>query len=147
MVPRQAIGPSALPGGAPSLSLIVGVMDQGIDSDGRVHTDPLPSPLCPRLRINTKLEERTKDGQPNTLRRFESEPSILCDGWCSYNVFAHRTAVSVHSFSCCTGELTFAYQLSLSACSDPQRAREGPRGSLTMVVYRYLGKQRSLQLI
>ena len=33
-------------------------------------------------------------------------------------------------------------QLSLSACSDPQRAWEGPQGSLTTILCKYLSKQR-----
>ena len=139
-------------------------MARGIDSNNRVRNDPLPSP-CPQLRINTKLEEGTEDRQTNKRRMsmgseaypahegprssgaflsptryVESPVSYVCDGWCGYNVLAHRTVVSVLAFSCCTGKLTFAYQLSLSACSDSQRAREGPRGSLTTVLCKYLGK-------
>ena len=122
------MGLSGLRGAALSLPSIVGVMARGINSNNRVHTDPLPSPSCPRLRINTKLEERTKDGQSNKrgkseahparegrLRnsasflsptRFESPVSNVCDGWCEYNVLAHRTAVRVLAFSYCTNELT-----------------------------------------
>ena len=123
------MGHSGLRGAALSLPSIVGVMARGINNNNRVHTDPLPSPY-PRLRINTKLEERTKDGQSNkrgkseaypardgrsrssasilspTLTRYESPVSNVCDGWCGYNVLAHRTAVSVVAFSCCAGEPT-----------------------------------------
>ena len=38
----------------------------------------------------------------------------------------------------------FPHQLSLSACSDPQRAWEGPHGSLTYVLCKYLGKHTLL---
>jgi hypothetical protein len=36
-------------------------------------------------------------------------------------------------------------QLSLSACSDPQRAWEGPQGSLTAVLCSFLGQRIFLE--
>jgi len=47
---------------------------------------------------------------------------VICDGWCGYDIIQHATV------------------LSLSACVDLQRAWEGPRGSLTAVLCRFLEK-------
>ncbi|KAN0136670.1 Caspase domain containing protein [Lactarius tabidus] len=143
-VRHHAMGLSGLQGAAFPLPSIVSVMARGNDSNTRLYSDPLPAP-CPRLRIDTKLGESTEDEQPNKrwksmgseacparkgrprsigsilpLMRVESPVSNVCDGWCGHNPFAHRTA------------------LSLSACSDPQRAWEGPRGSLATVLCKYL---------
>ena len=117
------------------------------NENGRSLSHPSPATVLHQAMGPFTLRGHLRSGEEFLSPRSESPVSMACDGWCRYNVFAHRTAVSIHSFSCCAGELTFAYQLSLSACSDPQRAREGARGSLTMVLCRYLGKQRSLQLI
>jgi len=115
----------------------------------RLYTGGLPSPY-PRLRIDTQVGGNTGDWRPNrrwwsmgdseahparegrlqqryadvlSPTRYDSPVSnVRCDGWCKYDIFARRVA------------------LSLSACSDPQRAWEGPRGSLTTVLCNYLHK-------
>jgi hypothetical protein len=51
---------------------------------------------------------------------------VRCDGWCSYDDLTPRATV-----------------VSLSACADLQRAWEGPRGSLTVVLCEFLKKQPS----
>lgn len=127
IVRQHAMGLSGLHGAAYPLPSIVDVMTRNIDSNTRVYTDPLPAP-CPRLRIDTKLEESTEDrqtdkrcrsmgseacpareGRPRSSgsfvspTRFESPVSNVCDGWCRYNPFARRSAVSVLAFSCLRG--------------------------------------------
>lgn len=52
------------------------------------------------------------------------EPRFVCDGWCKHSEVSHPNV------------------LSLSACSDLQRAWEGPNGSLTTILCNYL-KQNS----
>ena len=129
------------------------------DSNIRLHTEPSPLP-SPRLRIDTQLGD-SADGGPSNKRwksMGDSEACasflsptrprcnspiayVKCDGWCKSDPFARRVAVSMLSFSCRVDKLTIRVpQLSLSACSDPQRAWEGPRGSLTTVLCKYLGK-------
>jgi len=130
------MGLSGLQGSAYPLPSIAGVIAY-TDSNNRSPTDPLPSP-CPRLKINTQVRESTDQsnrrwrsvGDSGAYRadvlsptRYDSPVSnIKCDGWCKRDIFARRVA------------------LSLSACSDPQRAWEGPRGSLTTVLCNYLHK-------
>ncbi|KAH8994283.1 caspase domain-containing protein [Lactarius akahatsu] len=148
IVRNQAMGPSALHDPAFQIPSIVGVMARNIDNNIRLYTDPLPSP-CAQLRIDTQVggsaDEANRrwmsmgdsEGYPpregRRLRscvplvsptRYESPVSIVkCDGWCHYDPFVRKTV------------------LSLSACSDPQRAWEGPRGSLTTVLCKYLKTQ------
>ena len=97
------------------------------DNDRSV-TGPLPSPH-PRLRIDMQmLVESTDDGQTNRHQRtmgseayptrrgrpprsYANIPSLprcdspvsyaMCDGWCNYDSFESRFAVSVLSFSFC----------------------------------------------
>ncbi|KAH9041167.1 caspase domain-containing protein [Lactarius hengduanensis] len=57
---------------------------------------------------------------PSQPRSASPEPLFVCDGWCHRNDDPYPT------------------MLSLSACSDLQRAWEGPNGSLTTVVCNYL---------
>ncbi|KAI9440267.1 caspase domain-containing protein [Lactarius psammicola] len=149
IVRNYAMGHSGLRGSGPPLPSIAGVMARDINNI-RLQTDPLPS-SCTGLRIDTQVGGSTDEGQPNRrwmstgesevyparegrrLRscatllsptRYESPVSnVKCDGWCDYDPFARRTV------------------LSLSACSDPQRAWEGPRGSLTTVLCKYLETQ------
>jgi len=54
--------------------------------------------------------------------RFASPERLGCDGWCQHSEDPHPNV------------------LSLSACSDLQRAWEGPKGSLTTVLCNYLKK-------
>lgn len=130
IVPHHAMGLSGLHG-ATFLPSTVGMVTRGIDRNTPQYSDPSPSPP-PRLRIDTKLEDGMEDRQANKRRRsmgseaypaheghlqgsgsFLSSTSYLqspgldmCNGWCGYNVLAHRTAVSLFDFSCCAGELT-----------------------------------------
>ncbi|KAN0136668.1 Caspase domain containing protein [Lactarius tabidus] len=139
VVRHQAMGLSDLRGTTDPFPSISGVIAR---DNAPFLADPWPP--HPRLLTTTKSEESTEDGQPNrgmgseagptrkcrprsngsflSPTRHESPVSNVCDGWCRYNSFTRRTA------------------LSLSACSDPQRACEGPRGSLTTVLCRYLEK-------
>jgi hypothetical protein len=113
------MGLSGLHGAAFPLPSIVGVMTRDIDSSTRVYSDPLPAP-CPRLQIDTKLEDSREDDKPNKRWRSEAAParegrprssgsflsptrydspvSNVCDGWCEPDPFARRTAVSVLLF-------------------------------------------------
>lgn len=94
------------------------------------------SPLSrTQLRIDTQLGGRTDDGRTIQCTMSVEEPEayptspvlcdsplqwVLCDGWCQYNTIAHPTVIS------------------LSACSDLQRAWDGPNGSLSTVLCKYL---------
>ncbi|KAI9438818.1 caspase domain-containing protein [Lactarius indigo] len=148
IVRNHAMGHSGLHGSASQLPSIARVMARNIDNNIRLHTDPLPSPCAP-LRINTQvggsIDEANRrwmsmgdsegysprEGRrPRSIAalvsptRYESPVSFVkCDGWCDYDPSVHRTV------------------LSLSACSDPQRAWEGPRGSLTTVLCKFLKTQ------
>ncbi|KAH9005351.1 hypothetical protein EDB83DRAFT_754341 [Lactarius deliciosus] len=103
---------------------IAGVMAQNIDNNIRLYTDPLPSP-CARLRIDTQVGGSTDEANRRwmSIVGLEGYTFVTCDGWCDYDPFVRKTV------------------LSLSACSDPQRAWEGPRGSLTTVLCKYLKTQ------
>ncbi|KAH9977499.1 caspase domain-containing protein [Russula compacta] len=68
----------------------------------------------PRERMLFEFESQVRYASP--------EPSFACDGWCDYSEVPHPNV------------------LSLSACSDLQRAWEGPKGSLTTVLCNYLKK-------
>jgi hypothetical protein len=145
-VRHQAVGLSD-PHGNPFSSIADVVARDNV----RLLADPLPSPH-PQMRIDTQmLVESTDDGQPtrhwgsigaeseayptgedghprsyaNILSptRCDSPVSyVKCDGWCGYDPFESRFA------------------LSLSACSDPQRAWDAPHGTLATVLCRYLEK-------
>ncbi|KAH9059168.1 caspase domain-containing protein [Lactarius vividus] len=147
IVRNYAIGHSGLHGSALQLPSIIGVMARNIDNN-RLHTDPLPSPSA-RLRIDTQVGGSTDEANrrrmsmgdseeypPREGRRPRSRAALVsptrydspvsfvkCDGWCNYDPSVYKTV------------------LSLSACSDPQRAWEGPRGSLTTVLCKYLKTQ------
>ncbi|KAH9953158.1 caspase domain-containing protein [Russula dissimulans] len=61
-----------------------------------------------------------------TQTRYASpEPRFVCDGWCKYTEVSHPNV------------------LSLSSCSDMQRAWDGPNGSLTTILCNYLKKNNS----
>ncbi|KAN0136650.1 Caspase domain containing protein [Lactarius tabidus] len=145
-VRHQAVGLSGLHGNP--FALIADVVTR---DNVQLLTDPFPSPH-PLLQIDTQvLAETTDDGQPNRRRTSIGESEIhpvgegghsgshailsptrcdspvsyvRCDGWCGYDPFESRFAVS----------------LSLSACSGPQRAWDSPHRSLATVLCRYLGK-------
>jgi len=65
-----------------------------------------------RELVRTIIESQPRYASP--------EATFACDGWCKYS------------------DVQYANILSLSACSDMQRAWEGPRGSLTTVLCNYL---------
>ncbi|KAH9959977.1 caspase domain-containing protein [Russula dissimulans] len=113
-------------------STIASVMSQLTDT-------PPGSPL----RINTEVShvsatsqrEASLEARPHEVlsqrsgisflspTRYDSPvSSVGCSGWCGYEIVPHPTV------------------LSLSACGDPQRAWEGPRGSLTVVLCEFLAK-------
>jgi hypothetical protein len=56
------------------------------------------------------------------IRSASPEPRFVCDGWCKHSEVLHPNV------------------LSLSACSDLQRAWEGPNGSLTTILCNYLSQ-------
>jgi hypothetical protein len=132
-----------------------------------------PKLTDPPLRINTQVSNasltnhRTMSMEPHQreARHSRSWVSILspsrmratspvtqmrCDGWCGYDVKLYANVVGIMT-------LRFAWwptyndipclprQISLSACSDPQRAWEGPRGSLTTVLCDFLGQPTFLK--
>lgn len=73
----------------------------------------------PRGRPRARREQKLF-GSPT--RCSSPEARFACDGWCKYSEESHPNV------------------LSLSACSDLQRAWEGPKGSLTTVLCNYLKK-------
>jgi hypothetical protein len=78
----------------------------------------------PSPRGRTRGTRRPRERMLFTQTRYASpEARFVCDGWCKHSDDAHPTV------------------LSLSACSDLQRAWEGPKGSLTTVLCNYLKKQ------
>jgi len=138
-VRHHAIGLSGHRGTGYPLRSIASVISHA-DGNIRLHTDPSPLP-SPRLRIDTQMGGSVDGGpsnkrwksmgdseacasilSPTRLRSNSPIAYVKCDGWCRYDPFARRVA------------------LSLSACSDPQRAWEGPQGSLTTVLCKYLAK-------
>jgi hypothetical protein len=73
--------------------------------------------------------------------RFASpEGLFVCDGWCKYSEEPHPNVVSIENRLWRDNGLHACRQLSLSACSDLQRAWEGPKGSLTTMLCDYLSK-------
>ena len=69
------------------------------------------------------------------------EPLFACDGWCKYSEVSHPNVVSISpSLVRNTMRPHACRQLSLSACSDSQRAWEGPNGSLTVILCNYLSQ-------
>ncbi|KAH9165606.1 hypothetical protein EDB89DRAFT_2008573 [Lactarius sanguifluus] len=109
-----------------------------IDNNIRSHTYPQSS-LGARLQIDTQVGgtdewQLNRDSEAYQTHRSallpvpptlcESPvPMFECDGWCDYDFHSYPIV------------------LSLSASSDPQRAWEGPRGSLTTVLCKYLETQ------
>jgi len=69
---------------------------------------------------------RDRERMMFTQTRYASpEPRFVCDGWCEHSEVSHPNV------------------LSLSACSDLQRAWEGPNGSLTTILCNYLKENNS----
>ncbi|KAI9438731.1 caspase domain-containing protein [Lactarius indigo] len=86
-------------------------------SAGRSVNHRESSPASQSRAIRRPRERSLFPSQPRTA---SPEPALVCDGWC------HRD------------DDPYPAVLSLSACSDLQRAWEGPNGSLTTVVCNYL---------
>jgi hypothetical protein len=77
---------------------------------------------------------------PSPFRCASPEHNYSCDGWCQYSEVPSPNVVSIGVPFRLGEVVTHIYwQLSLSACSDSQRAWEGPRGSLTTILCSYLG--------
>jgi len=93
-------------------------------------TSTVASPVSPggqsRGRRGARMSrDRERMSMMFTQTRCASpEPRFVCDGWCKHSEVSHPNV------------------LSLSACSDLQRAWEGPNGSLTTILCNYL-KQNS----
>ena len=118
------------------------------------------SPTAEPLQIDTQLREArpvgkremSPRGRPRARRetreqmffgsqtRFASPEARFCDGWCKYSDEPHPNVVSIKHLRFRDSGLHVFRQLSLSACSDLQRAWEGPKGSLTTVVCNFLSK-------
>lgn len=134
IVRGQAFGLISRPGsGSQQSSSIASVMgsqhrqsDTHAGSPLRINTN-----VGGALSANQRKQSVEADGRGNMsvlspTRRFMSPISrVRCDGWCGYDVIPRATVVS------------------LSACADLQRAWEGPRGSLTVVLCEFLKKQPS----
>lgn len=78
--------------------------------------------MSPRGRPRARREAREQMLFGSQTRFASPEARFVCDGWCKYSEEPHSNV------------------LSLSACSDLQRAWEGPKGSLTRVLCNYLEK-------
>ncbi|KAI0297813.1 hypothetical protein B0F90DRAFT_1737856 [Multifurca ochricompacta] len=115
---------------APSISSVM---------NDRLTNQSLPLPLridtqvgsvFPAVQRTMSMERYIREGRSArgstpllSPTRYESPVSrVKCDGWCGYEIRPHPNV------------------LSLSACSDLQRAWEGPRGSLTAVLCNFLSK-------
>jgi hypothetical protein len=78
--------------------------------------------MSPRGRPRARRETRDQMLFGSQTRFASPEAQFVCDGWCKHSEVPHPNV------------------LSLSACSDLQRAWEGPKGSLTTVLCNYLKK-------
>ena len=108
----------------------------------RVNTNIGSALSTSHLSVDTNVQDSMSVLSPN--RRYESPISrVRCDGWCGYDLKPCATVVSVDS-PASSGLITLRWaptnQVSLSACADLQRAWEGPRGSLTVVLCEFLSK-------
>jgi hypothetical protein len=73
------------------------------------------------------VEADARDSDTSPTRRCKSPISrVKCDGWCDYDLIPCATVVSVDSPAL--------------APTNQQRAWEGPRGSLTVVICEFLSK-------
>ena len=97
IVRHHAMGPSDLCQTDHPLPSTAGTMARSTVNDIQFHTDTLPSSY-PELRIDTQAGE---DGRPksnaNILSptQYDSPVSnVKCDGWCEYDPFERRIAVS-----------------------------------------------------
>jgi hypothetical protein len=96
--------------------------------------------MSPRGRPRARREAR-EQMLFGPERRFASpEAYFVCDGWCKYSDEPYPNVVSIEHLLLRDSGLHVCRQLSLSACSDLQRAWEGPYGSLTTMLCNYLSK-------
>jgi hypothetical protein len=98
------------------------------------------SPSSPRGRPRTRREAREQMLFGSQTRFASPEARFVCNGWCKYSEEPHPNVVSIEHLLLGDSGLHVCPQLSLSACSDLQRAWEGPKGSLTTVLCNYLSK-------
>jgi len=96
--------------------------------------------MSPRGRPRARREAREQMLFGSQTRFASPEARFVCDGWCKYSEEPHPNVVSMDHLLLGDSGLHVCRQLSLSACSDLQRAWEGPKGSLTTVLCNYLGK-------
>ncbi|KAN0118331.1 Caspase domain containing protein [Russula decolorans] len=134
IVRGHAFGLVSLPGsGSQQSSSIASMMDsQHRLSDTRpgtplrVTTDVGGALSANQRELSVEADARGNMSVLSPTRTFMSPISrVRCDGWCGYDLIPRATVVS------------------LSACADLQRAWEGPRGSLTVVLCEFLKKQPS----
>jgi len=92
-------------------------------SEGRTAVQRELSPTRRSPRESRRPRERMLFS--SQTRYASPEARFACDGWCKFSDDSHPNV------------------LSLSACSDLQRAWEGPKGSLTTVLCNYLKKYSS----
>ena len=106
-------------------------------SEGRSVVQRESSPAA-KSRATRRPRERSLF--PSQPRSASPESLFICSGWCDHDDNPYPTVVSL-TYSICLVSGWWSHvsrQLSLSACSDLQRAWEGPNGSLTTVVCNYL---------
>ena len=99
-----------------------------------------PRQMSPKGRPRGRREAREQMFFGSQTRFASPEARFLCDGWCKYSDEPHPNVVSIEHLLLGDSGPHVCRQLSLSACSDLQRAWEGPKGSLTTVVCNYLSK-------
>jgi hypothetical protein len=151
----HAFGLVSLPGsGSQQSSSIASMMDSQHrlsdtrpDTPLRVTTDVGGALSANQRELSVEADARGNMSVLSPTRTFMSPISrVRCDGWCGYDLIPRATVVSVDSPASC-GRMTLTHyagsptnQVSLSACADLQRAWEGPRGSLTVVLCEFLSK-------
>ena len=98
----------------------------------------------PSPRGRTRRTQRPRERMLFTQTRNSSPDARFdCDGWCQYSYDPHPNVVSIRTIRrllLWDSGFHARRQLSLSACSDLQRAWEGPNGSLTTVLCNYLSQ-------
>jgi hypothetical protein len=95
----------------------------------------------PSPRGRTRGTRRPRERMLFTQTRFASPDARFdCDGWCKHSDVPHANVVSIRRLLLWDSGSHTRRQLSLSACSDLQRAWEGPKGSLTTVLCNYLSQ-------
>ena len=96
--------------------------------------------MSPRGRPRSRRDARDLMLFGSQTRFASPEARFVCDGWCKHSEEPHPNIVSIERLSVGRQWASRCRQISLSACSDLQRAWEGPKGSLTTVLCNYLSK-------